>query len=257
MHERVGELLPHVAAQVYAQLAQVPLALGGIGYARGGLHVHLHTPWVRHGVGHEHRVARAVEVVAVVAEERGQPRALGIQGGSGERAARLQAALGERSVDEAVGKRRVAYILHGIDGVQPARGDDVAYLCLQRVLLRNDAVAHLGVEVSIGPQQVLGHEGTRLGGDVAEQHGRRAELGAHPPPELRVGLGVLVVHRELQLQRRTVVRAAQQRAVGLAGQGRLHLVLDAGEVQVGVSHGIFGLLHARVEHLAFGQVARR
>lgn len=161
--------------------------------------MHFNLAGIGHRVGHEHGVARAVKIIAVVAEQRGQPAALGIEGRGGERLAGLQAALRGRGVYQAVGRRLVAHILYGVDGVQLARGDNVAELGFLWVLLWNDAVGHLRVKVTVGPEQVLGNEGARLGGHIAEQHGRRAKLVAHPAPELRVGVGILVEHGKLYL----------------------------------------------------------
>ena len=231
-HQRVGGLLAGRAAERHIDTPHIPGSQGQRGHRVDHLQAQLRTIGQLERVGQIGRVARRIVVIAVVAEELREPRALGIEGSHAEGCTFLYIGVAPSGVYERLHVGREAHVGHRVDRCHRIDYDRIANLRLLRVLLRHLRVADAPTEVAVLAQYRLRHRGSQGRVHLAHQYGSLAKGLTQPLLELAVRAVGVVPYPQTVGERRAIVGRAEERTVGCRCQCSLYLLLGGNEVVV-------------------------
>ena len=252
----VDGVLQHVAklsAEVDADVADVPLQHHLRRQTVGQLQSYVDLARLVDGVSQIGGVAGLIVIVAVGAEEGAEPLAFLVERSHAEGVAPAYERLVVGAVEQAVGMGGEAHILDRVVAPQTTHIHRVGHLGLLGVGAGNLLGADMTVEVTVLLQLVLGHRHAQGGVDLAHQLGLGSEGARNPPRQGRAALREGVPYPQLGLERRAVVAAAKEGAVGRRGKHRLHLYLGVFGMLARLVVGILDRLEPGEELFALGQ----
>ena len=182
----VVELLAHGPAELYVDVADIPLLEGFLGQAFSQLETELGLVLDGEGIGQIGGIARVIVIVAVVAEEVADTCALSIEGREAEGAIALDETFLAGGVDECLHRSGEVDVRHGVEPVEGVERDGVAYLALLRILLGHQLVSDVGTEVAVVLEHGTCDGGTKGGVHLTHQHRGLAKTLRHPLGEAGV-----------------------------------------------------------------------
>ena len=234
--DTVGELFAHALAELYGDVADVPLLEGFLGQVVGQLETELCLSGHLEGVGEVGGKIVVVIVVAVVTEKGGDAVPLPVESRDVEGILRLDERLAAGGIDEGLKGVGEVDVGHAVEGEEGVESDGIADLALLRVLLWHLLVGNLAAEVAIALENGLCDGSAQGRVHLTHQHGGTAEGLLHPTGELGVFVGVFVVDPQPPRPGGVVVTAAEEGSVGSHGQGGFDFFLGLVEV---ILEGIF------------------
>ena len=170
-------------------------------------------------------VVGLVIVVTIVAQQRADTIALGIESGYLKGIALVNQRLRLGTFDKTVSMSGESEISDAVETIETARGDGIAYLCRLGILLLDDIIRHTSVEIAMIAENRLGHLSTQLGINPRHEDRLLAKTLEHPLAKARLRALIVVPHADTKREGQTMIGAAEDGTIGRSSQRCLDLSL--------------------------------